>query len=212
MGKRFGYLLTAAVLLVEIPRFMGAFSGLDDLVFGWPLTAFGTAFALSTGSMYVFHTWWKTKKQRRDWLLVPLGINMVLAGIILIPYGMGRLRGVPVAEVVSGGWAWAWISVVYLSPFVLMGGVTTAVAFQKDVKQDKKKEQKLDTGEQIVNEPEQVIELSQKDAKIVQAYSAHPNATFQLVADITDIPKSTVYNRVKVLERQGIIGGNNEHG
>ena len=28
MGKRFGYLLIAAVLLVEIPRFMGAFSGL----------------------------------------------------------------------------------------------------------------------------------------------------------------------------------------
>jgi hypothetical protein len=198
MGKKLGYLLIAAVLLIEIPRFVDAYSGIDSTV----LTAVGTGVALSGGSMYVFHTWWTTRRKRKDWLLVPFGINLALAGVILIPWGMSQLRDVPLAEVVVGWWAWGWVSVVMLSPFALMGGITTAMAFQKEKRDERQKAERL---EPVVEIEEPAFELDETSRTIMRAIEEHPGASYQTIADAVGMPKSTVYGRAKVLERDGVL-------
>jgi len=195
MGKLFGYVLVAAVLLIEVPRFMAAFAGLD----GTPLTAFGTAVALSGGSMYVFHTWWTSARKLRNWLLLPFGLNLVLAGAILVPWGVARLWDVPLAEVVTGGWAWAWVSVAVLSPFVLVGGITTALAFQK--------EQHRKPLTRPEREPEKAVPepvLSEQERAVVGAYRDGA-ASYQQVADAVGIGKTTVGERVNGLIGKGVL-------
>jgi hypothetical protein len=201
MGKKLGYLLIAAVLLIEVPRFIDAYRGIDSTV----LTAVGTGVALSGGSMYVFHTWWTTRRKRKDWLLVPFGVNLALAGAILIPWGMAQLRDVAIADVVVGWWAWGWVSVVVLSPFALMGGITTAMAFQKEHRETKQRQTKNEQVEQIVETEEPTVELDETDSAIVQAIEEQPSASYQTIADTVGMPKSTVYGRAKTLEREGIL-------
>lgn len=134
MGKRLGYLLVAVILGIEVPRFFGAYGGIDPDVLGLPLTALATGVVLPVGSMYIFHTWWTSKRKNRWALLIAFGVNLTLSGFILIPWGMARLTGEPLASVVVGWWAWAWVGAVMLSPFVLMAGITTAVAFQRETR------------------------------------------------------------------------------
>jgi len=206
MGKKTGYWLIAALLLVEVPRFFSALAHVDQGILGI-LTAVGTAVGLSFGSMYVFHTWWNTSKQRKDWLLVPFGANLALAVMILWPWAMGSLRGTGPAEVMAEPMEWAWTLAVVASPFVLMGGVTTALAFQKEHR--KSTGSKTSEKEEIPKVPEVPV-LVGPEADIIQAWREHPDPSFQSVADALGMAKSTLYGRVQQLERQGInVRGNN---
>ena len=135
--KTIGYILVGLVLLIEIPRFYGTYADLDPMLFNLPLTAIGTGIVLPVGAGYVFHAWWSTTRKRRDWLLVAFVTLLVLEGVILVPWGMARLQNEPLAVVVGSGWlAWGWVSVVMLSPFVLVGAVVMAMAFQKQASGD----------------------------------------------------------------------------
>jgi len=201
MGKRIGYVLIAAVLLIEVPRFVDAYRGIDSTV----LTAVGTGVALSGGSMYVFHTWWTTRRKRKDWLLVPFGVNLALAGAILVPWGMAQLRGVPVAEIAVGWWSWGWVSVVVLSPFVMMGGITTAMAFQKEKRESKRDEPRGELDGTLVEVQSFPVELDGTDRAIMRAMEEQPGASYQAIADMVGMPKSTVYGRAKQLEQSGVV-------
>src|SRR5512136_1721603 len=112
-GHWIGYILVALVLLIEVPRFFGAYSGVDP---SW-LTALGTGIVLPVGSGYIFHTWWKSKRNARNWLFLPFGALLVLEPLILVPWGIGRLYGEPLS-VVLADWTMgaAWITIVMLSP------------------------------------------------------------------------------------------------
>lgn len=57
---------------------------------------------------------------------------MVLEPIILVPWGVAQLRGVPLASVVTPGlWEVAWITVVMMSPFFMTAAVVNGLALQK---------------------------------------------------------------------------------
>jgi len=202
VGKWVGYALIAAVLLIEVPRFLAAFRALDRGWFG-VLTAFGTAVALSGGSMYVFHTWWKSSRKMRNWLLVPFGANLALAVVILLPWAMSSLRGVGVLEVMAEPMEWAWALVAVASPFILMGGVTTALAFQKE---HREKADPKPAKTDLENE----ARLDESEEAIIRAWTEHPDPSFQSVADALGMAKSTLYGKVQALERQGVRvrGGN----
>lgn len=206
MGKKLGYALIVAVLLIEVPRFLAAFRALDRGWFG-VVTAFGTAVALSGGSMYVFHTWWTSSRTRKNWLLVPFGVNLCLAVMILLPWAMSSLREVGVLDVMAEPVEWAWALVAVASPFVLMGGVTTALAFQKEPRQ---KSASSKESEQVEPTMLSDSEMDEMNRAIVRAWTEHPDPSFQSVADALGMPKSTLYGKVKQLERQGVnVRGNN---
>ena len=140
MKKRIGYLLIGLILFIEIPRFFGAYDSIDPRLFGIPLTAIGTGIVLPIGAGYILHTWWKTayNKKGRDSLLIWFAVLLLLEGIILIPWGMSRLQNEPINVVTGNGLlAWFWIGVVMLSPFVLTGGIVTAIALERQPKQAK---------------------------------------------------------------------------
>lgn len=131
-GKLVGYVLVGLVLLIEVPRFFGAYNGVD---ISW-LTALGTGIVLPAGSGYIFHTWWKSKRNNKAWLFVPFGALLILEPLILVPWGIGRLYGESLAATLHNrGWGIAWITLVMLSPFAMVAGVVMALAFQKETKQ-----------------------------------------------------------------------------
>ena len=132
-GKAVAYIVLGLVLLIEIPRFYGTYAQIDPDLLGLPLTAIGTGIALPLGAAYVFHTWWMTTRQKRDWLVVAFAILLALEGVILIPWGMARLQDESLTAVVGSGLlAWGWIGVVMLSPFAVVGAVMMAMSFQKE--------------------------------------------------------------------------------
>jgi DNA-binding NtrC family response regulator len=97
-----------------------------------------------------------------------------------------------------------WALVAVASPFVLMGGVTTALAFQKEPRQ---KSASSKESEQV--EPTALSD-SEMNRAIVRAWTEHPDPSFQSVADALGMPKSTLYGKVRQLERQGVnVRGNN---
>ena len=184
-SKAIGYALIVLVLLIEIPRFYGTYADLDPLILGLPLTAIGTGIVLPVGAGYVFHAWWKTTRKRRDWLLVAFVVLLVLEGIILVPWGMARLQGEPLADVVgSGPLAWGWVTVVMLSPFVMIGAVVMAVAFQT--------EKRVQGQRKTAERSTQQVEPSSKTAQVVRLAELHPAWTRARLAQEVGCSPSTV--------------------
>ena len=202
MGKRLGYLLIALLLGIEIPRFFGTYGGIDPALFGLPLTAIATGIVLPVGSMYVFHTWWTAawNKRHRNVLLVWFGANLALSGFILIPWGMARLRDLPLSQVVAGWWAWTWVGAVMLSPFVLMGGITTALAFQRGMRTETREAK----AEPVPAEPA-TIPLDPMSQDILREWQADPERTMAQVGLAVGASKSTVSRRFQALQAEGLV-------
>lgn len=124
-----GYSLMALVLLIEVPRFFGAYAGLDTS----SLTALGTGIVLPAGAGYMLHTWWKTTRTGKNWLALPFVLLLTLEPVILVPWGMSRLWGEPLASVLGRGLpAWGWVTVIMVSPFIMTAGIVMALALQKE--------------------------------------------------------------------------------
>ena len=187
-SKAIGYGLIVLVLLIEIPRFYGTYADLDPLILGLPLTAIGTGIVLPVGAGYVFHAWWKTTRKRRDWLLIAFVVLLVLEGIILVPWGMARLQAEPLAQVVgSGPLAWGWVTVVMLSPFVMIGAVVMAVAFQAE-----KRAQGQRKPTQDVEAAAHHLEAATKTAQVQRLAELHPTWTRAQLAQEAGCSPSTV--------------------
>lgn len=133
-----GYILIALVLLIEIPRFYGAYSAVDNSL----LPALGTGIVLPIGAGLVFHSWWKVdqKKTGRNMLLVWFFILMALEGLILVPWAVSQLREVPLASVLKSGVDWGWAIVVMMSPFIMVSAVVNGLALQRTTKTTKHSE------------------------------------------------------------------------
>ena len=72
--------------------------------------------------------------------------------------------------------------------------------------------QRRDEAEQEAKHPEQAspviepaAELDETDQTIMRAIAEHPGASYQTIANAVGMPKSTVYGRAKVLEREGVL-------
>jgi len=199
-GKRFGYLLVGLVLLIEIPRFAATYSALDPMLFGLPLTAIGTGIVLPLGAGYVFHAWWATRKKHAGWLLAAFTALLMLEGAILIPWGMSRLQNESLTAVVgSGPLAWGWVSVVMLSPFVVVGAVVMAVAFQPAHKKysehsEQYSEQKRIEPKQKEQTPEWPL-IDSTARAILETWRADPGLSMERVGQAVGVAKSTVARR-----------------
>jgi len=206
-GKRFGYLLVGLVLMVEVPRFYGTYATLDPMLFGVPFTAIGTGIALPLGAGFVFHAWWTASKRGRkghNWLLAAFIVLLALEGTILIPWGMSRLQGDPLAAVVGSGLlAWGWIAVVMLSPFAVVGAVVMAVAFQPSHRKAEARpsEPKAERPELEAEQPE----IDGTARAILETWRADPSLSLERVGRAAGIAKSTVARRRDALERKGLL-------
>jgi hypothetical protein len=183
--------------LVEIPRFTGAYGALDT---SW-LPSLGTGIVLPIGAGFVFHSWWKTdeKKKGRNILLAWFGALMVLEPCILVPWGVAQLRNEPLASVVVPGfWEIAWVTIVMMSPFIMMAAVVNGLALQKGMVSKPRVE---------VHEVEKKgIQLSTSDDNIIQ----RPTTWQEFLAQYPDMLKMT---NAQVVEKAGITicertGGN----
>jgi len=210
-GKRFGYLLVGIVLLIEIPRFAATYSALDPMLFDLPLTAIGTGIVLPLGAGYVFHAWWATRKKHAGWLLAAFVALLTLEGAILIPWGMSRLQNESLTAVVgSGPLAWGWVSVVMLSPFVVVGAVVMAVAFQPAHKKHSERhseqhsEQKRIEPKQKEQTPEWPL-IDSTARAILETWRADPGLSMERVGMAVGVAKSTVARRKDELERMGFL-------
>lgn len=210
MGKKLGYFLIAVILGIEIPRFFGAYSGIDPDLLGLPLTALATGIVLPVGSMYIFHTWWEQawNKSRKNVLLLWFAANLVLSGLILIPWGMAQLQTETLSVVVSGWWAWLWVGCVMVSPFVLMGGITTAMAFQKQEKRKPEPKREVERPEPIM-EPVSILEpepdLDETAVGILETWAEQPEWSLHRVGEAVGTSKSTVHRYEKELAQMGLL-------
>jgi len=211
-SKRFGYLLIGLVLLIEIPRFYGTYAVLDPMLFGLPLTAIGTGIVLPLGAGYVFHSWWATRKKNAGWLLAAFIALLAMEGAILVPWGMSRLQGEPLTAVVGAGpMAWGWISVVMLSPFVVVGAVVMAVAFQPTHKKRPEREMEREEAEpeQQETEPEWP-EIDGTAQAILETWRAEPGLSLEQVGKVAGVAKSTVARRRDALQEAGLLSWTKE--
>ena len=127
--------------MIEIPRFSGAYNAID---IHW-LPAVGTGIVLPIGAGYVFYTYLKTKEEKkgRNRLLAWFYMLMALEAAILIPWGVSRLRNVPLASVVTPGIDWLWTAVVMISPFLMASAVVNGIALQVVKQKAETKDQQL---------------------------------------------------------------------
>lgn len=155
-AKRVIEYLIMLVLLIEVPRFFGAYDAIDPKLLGVPFTAYATGVLLPVGTAIVFNTWWKATRSRRvvvrrkgtrrrkvkSWhnlLLVPFGANVILGPFILTPWGLAQLRQQSLDAVLGIGFDVAWVIAVMSSPYILVTGLAMSLAFQKEEKKQSDK-------------------------------------------------------------------------
>uniref|UniRef100_A0A6M3LJF7 Uncharacterized protein n=1 Tax=viral metagenome TaxID=1070528 RepID=A0A6M3LJF7_9ZZZZ len=200
MNHRLGYLLIGLILLIEVPRFFGAYDGIDPRLFSLPLTALGTGIVLPLGAGYVLHTWWTVpwNKKGRDMLAVWFAALLLMEGVILIPWGMSRLQNEALSVVVGSGLvAWLWVSVVMLSPFVCVGGLVTAISLKKQPEQKRGALQKPAKQEDAMHAQLHVLPVSvthsmTKRERVQQLAELHPDWTRARLAQEAGCSESTV--------------------
>lgn len=192
MGKGFGWLLILAVMAIEIPRFVGAYNGIDR----GAVSAVATGIVLPAGSMYVFHAWLTSTRKHRHVLLAWFGLNMALAVFILVPWAVGQVQGQELTGVL-GHWVlvWSWSFVVIASPFVLAGGITNAIAFQVEHRAPRKHLE--------VPERKEESKLDGTDLALLREWGRDPGCTLIQAGEAAGISKSTASRRRDVLEQEG---------